>query len=265
MCDLGMLVYDQIFDMDILTDGAVCKNYTVLDNSALFDGTATSDNGILYSSLDHGAVGDNGVGNISCVKIMCRAGVIGACIDRPVIMEKIGCSFVVNQIHICIVIALEISDRCKISAMRYTTHIQLTVSAAGIDHVCKGIKRGDLFCLMDEADEKLLAHYVGIHENVAVLCIAVVVLNGENTLLTVQVQDVAVQIVLLGIINGMIKHGHICTGFDMGIDQLGVVGGVDHVIRSDNNIRIMNCFDALQIGVVVVDIGVIDIVDSEML
>ena len=144
-------------------------------------------------------------------------------------------------------------------------HIQLTVSAAGIDHVCKGIKRGDLFCLMDEADEKLLAHYVGIHENVAVLCIAVVVLNGENTLLTVQVQDVAVQIVLLGIINGMIKHGHICTGFDMGIDQLGLVGGVDHVIRIDNNIRIMNCFDALQIGVVVVDIGVIDIVDSGML
>ena len=149
--------------------------------------------------------------------------------------------------------------------MRYTTHIQLTVSASGIDHVCKGIKRGNLFCLMDEADEKLLAHYVGIHENVAVLCIAVVVLNGENTLLTVQVQDVAVQMVLLGIINGMIKHGHICTGFDMGIDQLGVVGGVDHVIRSDNNIRIMNCFDALQIGVVIVDICVIDIVDSGML
>ena len=46
MCDLGMLVYDQIFDMDIFTDGAVCKNYTVLDNSALFDGTATSDNRI---------------------------------------------------------------------------------------------------------------------------------------------------------------------------------------------------------------------------
>ena len=133
----------------------------------------------------------------------------GACIDWPVIMEKIRCSFVVDQIHICIVIALEISDRCKISAVGYTTYIQLTVSAAGIDHVCKGIKRGDLFCLMDEADEKLLAHYVGIHENVAVLCIAVVVLNGENTLLTVQVQDVAVQIVLLGIINGMIKHGHI--------------------------------------------------------
>ena len=51
----------------------------------------------------------------------------------------------------------------------------------------------------------------------------------------------------------------------MGIDQLGVVGSVDHVIRGDNNIRIMNCFDALQIGVVVVDIGVIDIVDSGML
>lgn len=42
MRDLGMLVYHQIFDMDILTDGAVCKNYTVLDNSALFDGTATA-------------------------------------------------------------------------------------------------------------------------------------------------------------------------------------------------------------------------------
>lgn len=50
MRDLGMLVYHQIFDMDILTDGAVCKNDTVLDNSALFDGTATSDNGILYRS-----------------------------------------------------------------------------------------------------------------------------------------------------------------------------------------------------------------------
>ena len=131
-----MLVYHQIFDMDILTDGAVCKNYTVLDNSALFDGTATSDNGILYSSLDHGAVGDNGVGNIGCVKIMGRTGVVGACIDRPVIMERIGCSFVVDQIHICIVIALE-SVIDAISAMRYTTHIQLTVSAAGIDHVCK--------------------------------------------------------------------------------------------------------------------------------
>ena len=35
MRDLGMLVYHQIFDMDILTDGTVCKNDTVLDNSAL--------------------------------------------------------------------------------------------------------------------------------------------------------------------------------------------------------------------------------------
>ena len=45
----GLLVYDLIFDVDILTDHASAEYDAVADDGALFDDTAAADDGILGS------------------------------------------------------------------------------------------------------------------------------------------------------------------------------------------------------------------------
>ena len=57
---------------------------------------------------------------------------------------------------------------------------------------------------MNQLDEQLLFHDIGIHKNVAVLSISMVLVNREKSLLPVQIQGKAVQEIFLGGIHGMI-------------------------------------------------------------
>ena len=111
---------------------------------------------------------------------------------------------------------------------------------------------------MDQIQKQLLLHDIGIHENIAAFCIAVVRLNGENTLLLVQSQDIAVQVSFLCIIYRMIKQGDVCTGINMLLDQFGEISRINHIIWCDYHIWMMHFFDVLQIFIIGSNIGIID-------
>ena len=70
------------------SDDNISGDYTVLYNCAWFDDTASSDDRILNCTLDQTAVGDNGRCYLAALKILCRAGVVGAGVDRPVWGEE---------------------------------------------------------------------------------------------------------------------------------------------------------------------------------
>ena len=81
-------------------------DHAVLYNSARFDDTASSDDGILDGSLDQASVGDTTEEvYLAAVKIFCRAGVVGACIYRPVFVKQVHCVLQIDQSHICLVIS----------------------------------------------------------------------------------------------------------------------------------------------------------------
>ena len=76
--NLGPFIHNLILKMCILADNSMSKYNTVLNHGTWFDLAATSDNRILYSSLDQTSVGDNRILNICSLKILSRAGVVGS-------------------------------------------------------------------------------------------------------------------------------------------------------------------------------------------
>ena len=103
--------------MYILSDGNARKDHAVLNHSARFDHTSTSDDGVLDSSLDQTSVGDNGILNVGSFEILCRTGVIGSGIDRPVFVKQpCGC-LEIDQGDVCVIITLEIRNGCEVSTM----------------------------------------------------------------------------------------------------------------------------------------------------
>ena len=62
----GPFIHNLILNVCILTNNSMSKYNTVLNYSTRFDLAATSDYGVLYSSLDDAAVGNNGILNICC-------------------------------------------------------------------------------------------------------------------------------------------------------------------------------------------------------
>ena len=95
--NLGPFIHNLILEMCILADNSMSKYNTVLNHGTWFDLAATSDNRILYSSLDQTSVGDNRILNICSLKILSRAGVVGSGIDRPFRIEQGICCLEVNQ------------------------------------------------------------------------------------------------------------------------------------------------------------------------
>ena len=73
--------------MDILADLNTGENDTVLHDSALLDGAATSDYGALNGALDLASIGDHRFSHVCALVILGRTGVVGSDVDRPVICE----------------------------------------------------------------------------------------------------------------------------------------------------------------------------------
>ena len=189
--------------MDIFTDHTAAQHDTVADHSALFDDAAAANDGILDRTLNHTAVGNDGVADLSRVIIMRRAGIIRTGVDRPVLMEEVLRGLVIDQGHIRIIIALEVGDRSKESAMSHTAHIQLAADL--IDHIRQCEHGRKLTGLVNEIDEEFRLHHICIHENIAVLRITMVRLQREHTLLLVEIEHLAVQVGFLRIVNGMVQ------------------------------------------------------------
>ena len=103
-----MFVDHKVLSMNTFSDNNVCTDDTILNNSALFDCTSTSDNTVLNSSFDQTSVGNNRGCNLAAFEILCRARVVCTCINRPVIMEQICCFFQVDQFKVCFIVTIEV-------------------------------------------------------------------------------------------------------------------------------------------------------------
>ena len=135
MKDFDHLVYYLILYMYALTDFSTGKNHTVFDHGILVNNAATTENGILNGSLHLTAVGNDRVANLGGFIIVSRTGIIGTGINWPLRIEKCLCSLDIDQIHIGIVIALEICDGSEEAAVGNSSYIQLIMQL--IDNVCK--------------------------------------------------------------------------------------------------------------------------------
>lgn len=104
----SMFVDYEILSVNAFSDNNVCTDDTILKNGTFFDCTSTSDNTVLNSSFDQTSVGNNRGCNLAAFEILCRARVICTCINRPVIMEQICCFLQIDQIQVCLIIAVEV-------------------------------------------------------------------------------------------------------------------------------------------------------------
>ena len=122
------------------------------------------------------------------------------------------------------------------------------------------IHGGDLSCFFNQLYKQLLLHHVSVHRDIPVLCGSPVLLNGENTLLLVQVQKVAVQIHLFRIVYGMIQHRDICLRFDMRLEQGIKILCKYHKIRRDDHILLMRPFNTVDVLIKCRNIGIVDVI-----
>ena len=135
MKDFDHLVYYLVLYMYALTNFSTGKNHTVFDHGILVNDAATAENGILNGSLHLTAVGNDRVADLGGLIIVSWTGIIGTGINWPFRIEKCLRSLDIDQIHIGVVIALEICDGSEEAAVGNSSYIQLIMQL--IDNVCK--------------------------------------------------------------------------------------------------------------------------------
>ena len=108
MCDLSMFVNYLILYVNIFTDVSIRKYDAVFDNSSFLDDTSTAQNGVVNRAFDAASVGNNRCFDVCALQILCRAGVVGLGIDRPVRHEQILCCFDICQGQVGLIVAVKI-------------------------------------------------------------------------------------------------------------------------------------------------------------
>ena len=231
--------------MNVFTDHVISQNDTVSYNSTFLDGTATSDNGVFYSTFDAAAVGNDGSLDACGFIIMCGARVVCTGVDRPLFINQRGNCFVVDQFHVCFIVALEIRKSCKISAMGNSANIQSSTFVT--NDIAQSIHGRNLLSFFNQFYKELFFHNICIHENVSVLGITAVSFKIEDTLLTVQLNCSTVQEFFLGVVYGMIKQSNVCTGINVCGNQAVKISRIDHIVGHDNNIWMVHFVDAFHV------------------
>lgn len=110
MDQVRSLIHNLIFNMHIPPNHRPGQNHTVFNNSALLDGASPSDHRILYSSFYQTSVRHNRGLNGSRLEILRRTRVVRPCIDRPFLVKQIHGILIIYQRHICVIIALKVSN-----------------------------------------------------------------------------------------------------------------------------------------------------------
>ena len=114
--------------------------------------------------------------------------------------------------------------------------------------------------LLNQFKEQSFLHYISIHEDIFALCISMVWLDGENTLLLVDIQCMAVQEMILCIVYTVIHQCDICTGLDMSLKECIIICCVNHIAWCEDNIFGINLIKAVKVFNICSDICIVDIV-----
>ena len=199
--------------MNAFADRRVGEDQAVLDDSAGLDGDVSADDAVVNRAFDHAAVGDEGVLDGAARLDLGRAGIGRLGVDRPVRLEEVLRGIEVCERQVGVIVALKVCDRCEVTLVSNRTDIQLCALRA--DDLSQRVGGGDALRFLDELDEEVFLHDIGLCEDVLVLRVAEVALDRLNTLLAVQVEDVAVQEFFLGVVNLVEEQSDVRAGLDM--------------------------------------------------
>ena len=141
--------------------------------------------------------------------------------------------------------------------MRNSADVQLFTFP--VDDLRQSKHGGELSCLFHQLYKQVLLHHIGIHRDVPVLRGTAVLLDRQDTLLLVQVEQVAVQIHLLRIIHGMIQHRNVCFGFNMCLEQCIEILCKHHEVRCDDHILLMHPLNAVDVLIKCRNIRIVDV------
>lgn len=120
-----MFIYDEIFRMNAFSDNNIGRYDTILYNSAGFDNTSSSDDGIFNCSFDQASIGNNRRSHLASFKILSRTGIVRVRVDRPVFVEKTSGIIQVYKRHICLIICVKIINDRKEPTVGYRTNIKI--------------------------------------------------------------------------------------------------------------------------------------------
>ena len=261
MKDLRIFINDLILDDRILRDRDLGADDGILDHSAWFNRYAAADDAVLDCSGDDGTVGDQGLLDGSTLDILCRAGIICPCVDRPLCCEEAGSCLVVCELKVCIIVGLEVCDRFEVALVLYSLDIELFRSSLVAYNVEQVVHGGFLLCLIDKVKEESLLHDVAVHENVLGLLAADVRLDRLDALLVVELKILAVHVSDVRIVDFVIKESNIIACLDMRCKESFIILREYHIGRNDDHIISFYAIDDILVVKEGSDICVIDLVD----
>ena len=160
-------------------------------------------------------------------------------------MKQFSCFPAVKQFFVGIKITLEIGHCCKITSVRYSTDIHLFTGF--VECICQCIYGRQLASFIDQIQEDLFFHYIGVHENISVFYISMVWFQRQHTFLFVQIQHLAVQEMIFCIVHILIHQCDIRTGFDMVLQKFFVIRSINHIAWYDNHVLFTHLLNGIQI------------------
>ena len=256
MGDFRVLVHDMVFHVHVFADDGTWEDDAVFDNGPLLDDAPAPDDGVLHGTLYRATVGNDGHLRVRAFEIMGRAGVVGARVNRPFLVKQSASRLHVNQGKVGVIVTLEVRDGREVATVGDTPDVQFLTLR--VDDLWQRVQGGDFLCFLNQLDEEILLHHVGIHEDVLALGGSPVALDGEDPFLFVQIQGVTSQEAFPRVVDGMIYQGDIGLGLDVRLQKLAIVHRVNHVAWRDDDIHLVRTLDVLHVVHVGGDIRVIN-------
>ena len=257
MLDLDIFVNDLVLDMYILTDGCVSADVAALDHGTLADDYAAGDDGILNSSSDLAAVGDERVLDFCFIIVLAGAGIVGSGIDRPVGCEELSCLCRIEKLLVGIIVALEAGDRSEVSEVLNCADFE--IADLGVDNVGEIVHGGDLSRLADQLDQQGFLHNEGLHGDSAYILVAEIAADRVDLVVS-DIEDVAGLIAALSMVNGVIQSCDVSAGCGVALKEGVIILLEDHAAGSDHNVFLRLSLDVLKVLIHSTDVGVVDVV-----
>ena len=250
--------------MDVLSDHGMTEDQTVLHDSPFLDLHAAANDRILHRAVNGGSVRNHRIDHAGTLIIVNRAGVRGLCIDRPVRREQLLRRIVIQKLYIRTVVAQKIINGCHIRALVLRT-ADVQAVALQIQNVRQVENRGALLRLMDQMNEHLLAHHIGVHENIAVRRRTIIHMDRLHALLTVQIQNGAVAVPVIRLVGLVIQERDIRAALHMLLQELLEILFENHIAGCDDHIRLLHSLDHLEVVHERGNVRVVNVVDAAVL
>ena len=213
MNHLCPLVDDLAGQVHILLDGRVAEDHAVLHDGALLDLHVSADDRVLHGAGDHAAVGNHRIPDGCGLIVVHRAGVRGDGVDWPCGGDELRGDIVVQKLHVGVIVAAEVGDRCKVPLVLNTPDVEIGI--LDVQDICQAADCRGLHRLAKKIDEQLALHDHGVHEDVLLLRGSEVPRDRRDALLAVELKGGAVAVGLLCVLHLLVEERDVCAALDV--------------------------------------------------